>query len=94
MTTSCFRVNTRARSTGPSESGARLLNPTDQNKSFATTMIEHLGLIGTIRDEEQSPEEPDTESEPEVGSRFGSVRFCAKTELKMCSCLYSHVFRV
>lgn len=37
-------------------------------------MIEQLGLIGTIRDEEQSPEEPDTESEQEVGSRFGSVR--------------------
>ncbi|TNM88347.1 hypothetical protein fugu_004601 [Takifugu bimaculatus] len=28
-------------------------------------MIEQLGLIGTIRDEEQSPEEPDTESEQE-----------------------------
>ncbi|XP_029990510.1 putative ATP-dependent RNA helicase DDX27 isoform X2 [Sphaeramia orbicularis] len=28
-------------------------------------MLEQLGLIGTIRDEDQSPEEPDTESEPE-----------------------------
>lgn len=37
-------------------------------------MIEQLGLIGTIRDEEQSPEEPDSESEQDVGSRFGSVR--------------------
>lgn len=29
-------------------------------------MLEQLGLIGTIRDEDQSPEEPDTESEQEV----------------------------
>ncbi|TKS65624.1 putative ATP-dependent RNA helicase DDX27 [Collichthys lucidus] len=28
-------------------------------------MLEQLGLIGTIRDEEESPEEPDTESEEE-----------------------------
>uniref|UniRef100_A0A8P4KJA0 RNA helicase n=1 Tax=Dicentrarchus labrax TaxID=13489 RepID=A0A8P4KJA0_DICLA len=28
-------------------------------------MLEQLGLIGTIRDEEESPEEPDTESEQE-----------------------------
>lgn len=28
-------------------------------------MLEQLGLIGTIRDEEQSPEEPDTESDQE-----------------------------
>ncbi|XP_035518570.1 probable ATP-dependent RNA helicase DDX27 [Morone saxatilis] len=28
-------------------------------------MLEQLGLIGTIRDEEDSPEEPDTESEQE-----------------------------
>ncbi|KAF3690356.1 putative ATP-dependent RNA helicase DDX27 [Channa argus] len=28
-------------------------------------MLEQLGLIGTIRDEDQSPEEPDTESEQE-----------------------------
>ncbi|XP_013869336.1 putative ATP-dependent RNA helicase DDX27 [Austrofundulus limnaeus] len=28
-------------------------------------MLEEFGLIGTIRDEDQSPEEPDTESEPE-----------------------------
>ena len=32
----------------------------------AGTMLEQLGLIGTIRDEEQSPEEPDTESDQEV----------------------------
>ncbi|RVE72481.1 hypothetical protein OJAV_G00042290 [Oryzias javanicus] len=30
-------------------------------------MLEQLGLIGTLRDEDQSPEEPDTESEPEEG---------------------------
>uniref|UniRef100_H3C5B7 RNA helicase n=1 Tax=Tetraodon nigroviridis TaxID=99883 RepID=H3C5B7_TETNG len=42
-------------------------------------MLEQLGLIGTIRDEEQSPEEPDTESEHEDGpiilnrkKKFGS----------------------
>lgn len=29
-------------------------------------MLEQLGLIGTIRDEEESPEEPDTESDQEV----------------------------
>lgn len=29
-------------------------------------MLEQLGLIGTIRDDDESPEEPDTESEPEV----------------------------
>lgn len=29
-------------------------------------MLEQLGLIGTIRDEDDSPEEPDTESDPEV----------------------------
>lgn len=29
-------------------------------------MLEQLGLIGTIQDEDQSPEEPDTESEQEV----------------------------
>uniref|UniRef100_A0A8C2WQA0 RNA helicase n=1 Tax=Cyclopterus lumpus TaxID=8103 RepID=A0A8C2WQA0_CYCLU len=28
-------------------------------------MLEQLGLIGTIQDEDESPEEPDTESEPE-----------------------------
>lgn len=28
--------------------------------------MEQLGLVGTIRDEDQSPEEPDTESDPEV----------------------------
>ncbi|XP_075869385.1 putative ATP-dependent RNA helicase DDX27 isoform X2 [Nelusetta ayraudi] len=28
-------------------------------------MLEQLGLIGTIRDDDESPEEPDTESEPE-----------------------------
>uniref|UniRef100_H2MCT2 RNA helicase n=1 Tax=Oryzias latipes TaxID=8090 RepID=H2MCT2_ORYLA len=30
-------------------------------------MLAQLGLIGTLRDEDQSPEEPDTESEPEEG---------------------------
>ncbi len=29
-------------------------------------MLEQLGLIGTIADEEQSPEEPDSESDQEV----------------------------
>lgn len=29
-------------------------------------MIEQLGLVGTILDEEQSPDEPDSESEQEV----------------------------
>lgn len=29
-------------------------------------MLQQLGLIGTLRDEDQSPEEPDTESEQEV----------------------------
>ncbi|CAF90161.1 unnamed protein product, partial [Tetraodon nigroviridis] len=40
-----------------------------------STMLEQLGLIGTIRDEEQSPEEPDTESEHEVSlcSRLSRV---------------------
>lgn len=73
---------------GASGSGCRygVFNAAHQNKSFATTMIEQLGLIGTILDEEQSPEEPDTESEPEVGPRFGSV---PEPEPKMCSCLYS-----
>lgn len=71
-----FRVNARVRFTGPSDSRCTsgLFNAAHQHKSFATTMIEQLGLIGTIRDEEQSPEEPDTESEQEVGPRFGSVR--------------------
>lgn len=36
-------------------------------------MLAQLGLIGTLRDEDQSPEEPDTESEPEV-----SPYFCTK----------------
>lgn len=40
-------------------------------------MLEQLGLIGTIRDEEQSPDEPDSESEQEVslgaGGRLGSL---------------------
>lgn len=31
-------------------------------------MLEQLGLVGTIRDEDQSPEEPDTESDPEVSA--------------------------
>lgn len=31
-----------------------------------SAMLEQLGLIGTIRDEEQSPEEPDSESDQEV----------------------------
>ncbi|XP_008400709.2 putative ATP-dependent RNA helicase DDX27 [Poecilia reticulata] len=36
-------------------------------------MLEQLGLIGTIRDEDLSPEEPATESEPEVSqSRTGT----------------------
>ncbi|XP_037535631.1 probable ATP-dependent RNA helicase DDX27 [Nematolebias whitei] len=30
-------------------------------------MLEQFGLIGTLLDEDQSPEEPDTESEPEEG---------------------------
>lgn len=29
-------------------------------------MLEQFGLIGTIGEEEQSPDEPDTGSEPEV----------------------------
>lgn len=29
-------------------------------------MLEQLGLIGTIQDEDQGPEEPDTESDQEV----------------------------
>jgi len=31
-------------------------------------MLEQLGLVGTIRDEDQSPEEPDSESEQEVSA--------------------------
>lgn len=43
-------------------------------------MLEQLGLIGTIRDEEQSPDEPDTESEQEVS-------LYAETEQKVCVCI-------
>lgn len=39
-------------------------------------MLEQLGLIGTIRDEEQSPDEPDTESEQEVSLYAGLSRKC------------------
>lgn len=35
-------------------------------------MLEELGLVGTIQDDDQSPDEPDSESEEEV-SRFGHV---------------------
>ncbi|KAM9361671.1 putative ATP-dependent RNA helicase DDX27 isoform 2-T2 [Symphorus nematophorus] len=49
-------------------------------------MLEQLGLIGTIRDEDESPEEPETESEQEdepivlnrkkkLGGRFGARDF-------------------
>lgn len=31
-----------------------------------SAMLEQLGLIGTLRDEDESPEEPDTESDQEV----------------------------
>lgn len=40
-------------------------------------MLEQLRLIGTIGDEEQSPDEPDTESEQEVS-------LSAKAEPKEC----------
>lgn len=37
-------------------------------------MLEQLGLIGTIRDEDQSPDEPDTESEEEVSTVWTQSR--------------------
>ena len=37
-------------------------------------MFEQLGLIGTIRDEEESPEEPDTDSDQEVSVSGDTTR--------------------
>ncbi|KAF3855592.1 hypothetical protein F7725_016315 [Dissostichus mawsoni] len=37
----------------------------NRTRSCCRTMLQDLGLIGTLRDEDLSPEEPDTEPEEE-----------------------------
>lgn len=57
------------------------------------TMFEQLGLIGTIRDEEESPEEPDTDSDQEVSVSGDTTRTrwwtsCDPGGLKVSNSLY------
>ncbi|XP_041636437.1 probable ATP-dependent RNA helicase DDX27 [Cheilinus undulatus] len=71
---SCFRQhtcvyvwleNSRKFSQNPSEPGEPFFDSLSSGPGVQSAMLEQLGLIGTIGDDEQSPEEPDSESDQE-----------------------------
>lgn len=48
-------------------------------------MLEQLGLIGTIRDEDQSPDEPDTESDEEVSLSGSQLKVSPEERLEQAA---------